>query len=163
MRSVALAWTVLLCGCTARVTAVPESLPLSVPAPRFIGPGRLVPDLQSSSIPAKFVQNGVTLHLSGGLRIAIDANGKVERGSEQFAGAVDAEELPSRLGGGFVFFQSDGLKTELWRAEHWTGALRPLARLSRPTLEVIVGFDRLYLRGRYNDLVGLAPDLCRRA
>ena len=104
-----------------------------------------------------FRRDGVTLHMTAGLRVVRNANGDVALASERFNGAVEASELPSRLGGGFVFYQSNGLATKVWRADDWTGTLVPLAGLSRHTVELVVGFDRLYLRGIYNDIVALDP------
>jgi hypothetical protein len=160
MRSVAVALALVLFGCVGHEASAPQQATLArgITPQRSLGSGTLVPELDEAMTPPKFRRDGAALHLTGGLRIAVHADRSTERALERFAGGVEAVELPSRMGGGFAFFQSDALGTKVWRAARWTGALTPLGSVSRATVELVVGFDRLYLRGRYNDLVALDPE-----
>ncbi len=81
-----------------------------------------------------------------GTRWVDHRDGRTERGRQVFQeDDVKAIELPSRLGGGFLFYVTSGSGTLLWRAETWTSDLQPLGRVDPPVSEIIGGFDRLYL------------------
>jgi hypothetical protein len=136
----------------APASALGAKLPL-------IKPGALIPEIDEHVWPPRFRDNGASLYLLGGLRVALHANGRTEVAAERFGhGVIEVIELPERLGGGYVFYSSDGRGTKLWRADTWTSTLRPLAALTRATDEIIIGFDRLYLRGHYNGLVAIDPE-----
>src|SRR5205807_1131554 len=83
--------------------------------------GQLVPEIDDAAWQPRFRQRGVALYLLGGLRVAGHDDGRIERAQDRFgAGAIDVIELPERLGGGYLFYLSDGRTTKLWRADGWT-------------------------------------------
>ena len=61
--------------------------------------------------------------------------------------------LPIRLGGGFLF----GIGPRLWRATTWLGRADGLFTSSAPVAEILIGLDRVYLRGARGSLLGLDP------
>jgi hypothetical protein len=160
MRGSFLVLALLASGCASRPASsspAPRGPASSVAgAPKAIASGELSPALDESTQAPRFRRAGAALYLSGRLRVAVHESGLVERGRELFpAGVVEVVDLPTRLGGGFVFYQSGPRGTMLWRARSWTGPLTPLATLGRTVTDVVPGFDRLYLRGRYNSLLAL--------
>lgn len=133
-----------------------------VALPRVVPVARLVPDLEDD---AEVVAREATRahQLVGRLRITTDDDGGLQRASELLpVGRVIAQELPSRLGGGYVFLAVGGRGTELWRSREWLGPLEPLASLGSVASQespLVAGFDRLYVRLRgNNELVGLDPE-----
>ncbi len=130
-----------------------ESAALSV---KMLEPARLVPELDTDHLAAWFSEPGVERHLVGGMRVVLHDDGAVERASERFpSGNIQALPLPERLGGGFLFHQSDSRGTKIWRAESWTGKLTPLASLSSSSQEIVAGFDRIFVRYRSNAMLAL--------
>ena len=122
----------------------------------LVTPARLVPDIDADEVAPGFVEAGARLYLLGGVRARVLDDGRVERAVERFgSAAVTAQALPERLLGGWLFHVSDSRGTRLWRADTFTGSLRPLAAIARPSEEIIAGFDRLYLRGRLNSIVAI--------
>lgn len=112
-----------------------------------VTPSRLVPEVSVVSIAPPGGSGASERMLVAGLRILVHDDGTVERADARFApGQVYSVELPSRLGGGFLFYQADSQGTKLWRADGWTEPVRPLAQLATNAQEVLVGFDRVYLR-----------------
>jgi hypothetical protein len=81
-----------------------------------------------------------------GTRWVDHPDGSTERSRQVFAeDDVKSLALPPQLGSGFLFYVTAGSATLLWRAEAWTGELRPLGRVEPPASDIIAGFDRLYL------------------
>jgi hypothetical protein len=125
----------------------------------MITPSRLVPELDTKEIDPWYREEGLDKLLVAGLRIVAYEDGRIDRADERFPnGAVQAVPLPERLGGGYVFYQSDGQGTRLWRAESWTGRLTALSNVDPTVAEVLPGFDRLYLRTRQNTVFALSAD-----
>lgn len=155
------------CGAASAPSAGPPagarpSTSQHVALPRVVPSARLVPDLEDD---AEIVAREATRahQLVGRLRITTDDDGGLRRASELLpVGRVIAQELPSRLGGGYVFLAVGGRGTELWRSREWLGPLEPLASLGSVASQespLVAGFDRLYVRLRgNNELVGLDPE-----
>jgi hypothetical protein len=81
-----------------------------------------------------------------GTRWVDHPDGSTARSRQVFAeDDVKALALPAHLGSGFLFYVTVGSATLLWRADTWTGELRPLGRVEPPASEIVAGFDRLYL------------------
>jgi len=163
MRRSSLVLALLASGCApSTAPTLPPAVapaPAVLDAPRSLASGELFPLLDESTIAPRFRRAGAALYLVGRLRVSVHEGGLVERGRELFpAGAVEVVELPDRLGGGFVFYQSGPRGTMLWRARSWAGPLVPLATLGRTVVDVVPGFDRLYLRGRYNSVLALEAE-----
>ena len=83
------------------------------------------------------------------MRLVVREDGSIQRAAELIGTSdqpIPSLELPSRLGGGFLFYVSSGSAqhgagTQLYRAHSWLGALQPLVQLSVFVSEVIPGFD----------------------
>lgn len=126
---------------TPAVKARPPSL---TARPDFEG-WMLAPDAPAGS-DVRTTPDGRRLFILRGIRWIDHPDGAIERSREVFQEEdVKAVELPPRLGGGFAFYVTSGSVTLLWRAQTWTGDLRPLARIDPPVNELESGFDRLYL------------------
>ncbi|HEX4337178.1 MAG TPA: hypothetical protein VH062_14770 [Polyangiaceae bacterium] len=94
-----------------------------------------------------------------GLRLVEHPDGRLERADQLIPdGPLGALALPSRLGGGFVFYSVADESTRLYRAPTWTGKLVPLVRLPFEVAEIRAGLDRLYaLSTRTRAVVGIDP------
>ncbi len=147
------------CGGVSTTPGAPAAAVSDGKGVAMVTPSRLVPEIDERNISPWMVEPGRTRHLLSGLRIVVHEDGLVERADERFPnGLVEAVPLPERLGGGFLFYQSDSQGTRLWRADSWTGKLRPLSYIGPSTTEVVPGFDRLYLRTRTNKLLAMSAD-----
>lgn len=88
-----------------------------------------------------------------GVRTSRAVDGAVLVAKERFesGGTPRGVPVPSMLGGGYLFFQPIGSSgsagTALYRAEEWTGKLRPLGTVPFVVSAVTPGFDRFYLLG----------------
>ncbi len=112
----------------------------------FVTPSRLVPDLLDGR-GTTLTRGGERLVLADRMRIVERVDGTVSRARELFPpGGVRATELPSRLGGGFLFTATSSAGTDVWRAPSWTGDLVPITQISSIADDVVVGLDRIYLR-----------------
>ena len=97
---------------------------------------------------------GVRRILRDRMRFSVRDDGAIERADELIGTSdqpITVVDLPTRLGGGFVFAAAHGSSksgagTLLYRADTWLGPLRPLAEIGVFVAEMIPGFDRLYLR-----------------
>lgn len=159
-------WAALLdlgtAGCGSADPAAPRAPAAARPAGRSGGVplprARIVLDAPS---PATEVAEraGVRLHLDGRARIAVFADGRVERGRALLPrGQARAVELPARLGGGWVFAVVGSTGSQVFRAPGWTAELEPLvstASVVDVDEPIVAGFDRLYVRIKSQNL--LAP------
>ena len=112
-----------------------------------LGP-RLFPPLESSVTTSAGVErDGSEQLISYGLRVLSRPSGALELAREYLPAARSAQslELPSRLGGGFLFYVLSSNATLFFRAPTFTGDLEPFARLDFEADQVIAGFDRLYV------------------
>ncbi len=90
--------------------------------------------------------------IKSGLRVETTEKGvKVSRRRFPSGGEPHGLEIPEHLGGGFLFYQSLAAGgagvTAIYRAQDWTGPLRPLSRIPFPIERVSPGFDRFYVFG----------------
>src|SRR5260221_3950007 len=91
------------------------------------------------------------------IRLIAREDGSMDRASELLPEGTSTVDLPTRLGGGFLFV-GRGSGTPLWRATSWLAKLEPLIQLSGDAREVVAGFDRIYLRlTGSNRIVALDP------
>lgn len=150
-------------GCAPRPRAVSAvSAAADSKAPAFVVAGELLPVIDESVSPLQHREEAASTYLVARLRASVREDGVVQRSAERFPpGPVESKRLPPRLGGGYLFHQSSGKGTRFWRADSWTGPLRPVGTVPRSAQEVVVGFDRIYLRGRYNQLVAIDVDAGR--
>ncbi len=85
------------------------------------------------------------------MRMVARDDGGIERASELLPrGSVSAVALPSRLGGGYLFYANTGIGAQIWRASDWLAKLKPLVQLGAVVDAVVPGFDRLYVRYQSN-------------
>src|SRR5690606_36644719 len=127
------------CGAGAPEPKTPPAPKASQPKKRvtMITPSRLVPEVDTKSLGPWFIEPGLSKYVLGGLRIVVRDDGGVERANQRFpAGLIQPLPLPDRLGGGYLFYQSDSQGTRIWRAPGWTDDLEPLATLG-PAVEQI--------------------------
>ena len=151
-----------LCSLVAGWLACAAPTPLAVPAAAkgaatktvsMLTPSRLVPELDVRDVEPQFSEEGVDKILIAGLRILAFDDGRIERAEQRFpVGVVESVPLPERLGGGYLFYQTDSQGTRVWRAPSWTGRLTGLLNVDPTTAEVVPGFDRVYLRESDNDV-----------
>ncbi|WP_437818968.1 hypothetical protein [Sorangium sp. So ce1078] len=112
----------------------------------MVTPSLLLPDLVG--------ERGVVASEAGTKRVLIDRmrliahdDGSLERAADLLpSGQVTALKLPTRLGGGHLFYASNRGSAQLWRAQTWLAPLEPLIQLPSEANEIIAGFDRLYAR-----------------
>jgi hypothetical protein len=112
---------------------------------------RLFPPLDGSeTLSAGEERDGSQRLIAYGLRVLARPNGALELSREYLPAArtVQSVELPSRLGGGFLFYVLSSSATLFFRAKTFTADLEPFARLEFEADQVVVGFDRLYVLGR---------------
>jgi len=112
---------------------------------------RLFPPLDGSdTLVAGEERDGSKRLVSYGLRVLARPDGAVELAREYLPAArtVQSLELPSRLGGGFLFYVLSSSATLFFRAKSFTAELEPFARLEFEADQVIAGFDRLYVLAR---------------
>lgn len=124
----------------------------------MLTPSRLLPELDAGEVEPQFREEGVDKILLSGLRILAYDDGRIDRAEQRFPpGVVEAVPLPERLGGGYLFYQTDSQGTRMWRASSWTGRLTGLLNVDPSTAEIVPGFDRVYLRESDNDVWALDP------
>ncbi|HEY3665789.1 MAG TPA: hypothetical protein VGL19_07315, partial [Polyangiaceae bacterium] len=145
-------------GCADRgalplTPAVPVRAPVvlvaALPKPVESDPGpRLFPPLEGSATSTVGQERDGSVRLiSYGLRVLSRPSGALEQADEYLPAARGAQalELPSRLGGGFLFFVLSSNATLFFRSPTFTGPLEPFARLDFEADQVVAGFDRLYV------------------
>ena len=127
----------------------PVVLTAALPKATADEPGpRLFPPLEgSATLSIGQERDGSERLISYGLRVLSRPDGAVEQADEYLPAARGAQslELPSRLGGGFLFFVLSSNATLFFRASTFTGDLEPFARLDFEADQVVAGFDRLYV------------------
>ncbi len=130
--------------------ATSATLPIDEPGPR------LFPPLEGPAVSVVGEdKDGSKRIVSYGLRVLSRPNGALELASEYLptARSVRSIELPTRLGGGFLFYVQSSSVTLFFRARSFTGDLEPFARLDFEAEQVIAGFDRLYVLARHPDRI----------
>src|SRR6185295_9794833 len=91
----------------------------------FVTPSRLLPDLVGDR-GVVGVEDGHRRVLVDRMRLIAHEDGTLERAAELLPpGKVDSVPLPTRLGGGYLFFATSGAGTQIWRAPGWLGKLNP--------------------------------------
>jgi hypothetical protein len=139
-------------GVAARPAAVSAHAEPPTP-PDLLGP-RLFPPLDGSeTLVAGQERDGSQRLVAYGLRVLSRPTGALELSREYLPAArtVQSLELPTRLGGGFLFYVLSSSATLFFRAKTFTADLEPFARLDFEADQVVVGFDRLYVLGRRPD------------
>ena len=124
------------------LSAAPPKAATDEPGPR------LFPPLEgSATLTIGQERDGSERLISYGLRVLSRPDGAIEQADEYLPAARGAQslELPSRLGGGFLFFVLSSNATLFFRAATFTGELEPFARLDFEADQVVAGFDRLYV------------------
>ncbi|MEO6603714.1 MAG: hypothetical protein ABIQ16_27770, partial [Polyangiaceae bacterium] len=115
---------------------------------------RLFPPLEgSSTLSAGEERDGSERLIAYGLRVVSRPGGAVELANQYLPASrsVHTLELPSRLGGGFLFYVLASSTTLFFRSQTFTGQLEPFARLDFEAEQVTAGFDRLYVSSRHPD------------
>ena len=115
---------------------------------------RLFPPLEgSATFSAGKERDGSERLIAYGLRVLSRPGGALELSDEYLPAArsVQSLELPSRLGGGYLFYVLASGTTLFFRSQTFTGALEPFARLDFEAEQVTAGFDRLYVSSRRPD------------
>lgn len=163
--SVALASTALFaaCGSPMANSGGPVSPPTKAVVQRvsFISPSELLPDLDDSAAPLGIDADGTKRFLTMRMRITESPGGAIRKAPGLLpAGRTSLRsiELPSRLGGGFLFVGATSSRTQVWRAKDWLAPLEPLVQLNKSYDDVVVGFDRIYLASQRSNTNTLAID-----
>lgn len=129
--------------------------------PRPVTPARVIPPTDRSDLLAEaYESDGSRRFVTQRLRIVERPNGALEAATDFFppARGITATELPSRLGGGFLFVLNNGGSALLYYASSFTGKLSPVARVDSEVERIVPGFDRLYLLRRSSaEWVALDP------
>ncbi len=115
---------------------------------------RLFPPLEGSATSgAGEERDGSQRVIAYGLRVLSRPDGALELADQYLPAArsVQSLELPTRLGGGYLFSVLASGTTLLFRSPSFTGALEPFARLDFEAEQVTAGFDRLYVSARRPD------------
>lgn len=158
----------LLAGCAGRGGDVraPEDGKKPAAAKKrevaFVSPAQVfvLPELSTPTFVSKQPDSSKRMIVSG-MRVVDHFDGTLQRGQEVFPGSqnVQAAELPQRLGGGFLFYSADKGSTSFWRSKTWAGKLESFANVDMDVVQVVAGFDRIYLTDRRSiDIVALDPD-----
>lgn len=159
----------LCSGCSGRLAAPASSQPAAPAHPAaqppritFVSPSILLPDVPSNAETAGLEPDGSRRVVLAQMRILERPDGAIERAPSLLPGSVArmlSLELPSRLGGGFLFVASSESSAQLWRAPTWLAPLEPLLSTSQGVHGLLAGFDRVYLRhGRIGAIYGIDPD-----
>jgi hypothetical protein len=147
-------------GCSARAHPAPGvpaaaasgTAPPSARLP-FVTPSLLIPDIVADAAVTGHEPDGSRRAIVAQIRVVEHRDGSLERASSLLPSSQTRLlpiELPSRLGGGFVFIASGDSSAQIWRADSWLAPLEPLASTTQPVYETLVGFDRLYVRHARN-------------
>lgn len=113
-----------------------------------VRPSQLLPDLDATAIHRGVDPDGTRRFLTMRMRVLERPDGSIRKAPGLLPGgrtSLQSLEMPSRLGGGYLFFGTTSSRTQLWRAKDWLAPLEPLVRLNKRYDQVVAGFDRLYL------------------
>ncbi|MEZ4226013.1 MAG: hypothetical protein R3B13_34010 [Polyangiaceae bacterium] len=166
LANVALLVTLVGCGGARHVVAgadgAKDGRTKSKWVTEVVSPARVfvLPELAAASYSERQPDNSTRLIVAG-MRVVDHFDGILERAEELFPGsrAVQAMELPGRLGGGFLFYSNTSGSSLVWKAKTWTGKLEPFANVDMDVESIVPGFDRLYLMDRRSvDVVALDPE-----
>lgn len=163
------------CACTGggtaqplRATATESQRPTELAVKPGVTAGRsdsgpvLIPPLEGAGTSsAGQERDGSQRLVSHGLRVLRHPSGALELARDYLPAArsVQSLELPSRLGGGFLFSVFAASATLFYRAQSFTADLEPFARLDFQADLVTAGFDRLYVLARRPErIVALDPE-----
>ena len=132
--------------------------------PRFVPALRVLPDVDDvRTIPMVEARAVVTERsIVGRMRVELQPGGKLARADEIFPiGRVFAENVPRRLGGGFLFLVITAMGSQLFRSDTWLGTLQPLTTIGQAPDQdrpLVMGFDRVFVRLRSSgDLYPINP------
>ncbi|MGC4090237.1 MAG: hypothetical protein QM756_20630 [Polyangiaceae bacterium] len=135
-------------GCAARPSAPASPLKAasSAASPDLASPYRFLAVQRGPDRVQRLADGGVGALVSredGGMhREVVHVDGSVERSrthsSDMLLGGVP---VPARMGGGFLFWNSDAL----FRAPSWIGELTPITRLATNAIGVEFGYDFVLL------------------
>jgi hypothetical protein len=115
--------------------------------PTVLG-ARLLPELIDDEKSFGLEPGGGVRGVASGVRVVSLANGAVLAAEDRLPQPPTITVgLPDRLGGGFLFVIAAPGSTVVWRAERWLSRAVPLFGSSTPINEIVVGLDRIYLRG----------------
>ena len=126
-----------------------------------VTPARIVALPDASASLVEHDPDGSTRFISRGMRVLAQPDGSVERSRQTFptGKTVKALRLPSRLGGGFLFYATGASSTHLWKSSSWTDTLTPFANVDFDVERIIDGFNRIYLQDQRSfDVVALDPE-----
>ncbi len=131
-------------GAAVRAVAV-AGANKAAPAPRLFPPTH-----GAGTTEAGVEHDGSRRVLAFGLRVVEHPDGSLDVGDELLPAARGAKflELPTRLGGGFLFWIISSSGTLIYRSRTWTAALEPLAQLDFEVERLVPGFDRLLILPR---------------
>jgi hypothetical protein len=128
----------------------------SVAAPRdpTVRPSRLLPEsLESAARWGRDAAGGERATVVG-LRVLAFPSGAMVAAPDRLPSAPTAVvTVPDRMGGGFLLAQG----TQLWRASSWLAAASPVFASSTQIAQVLVGLDRVYVRGSRGGLTAIDP------
>lgn len=96
--------------------------------------------------PVEIASDGARRLLLDGVRIEQSPTGALRQSDDFLPAPAQTRTIPAWLGGGYLFFTQVERESWVWRADSWTSPLRGLVRLRATLLDVVAGFDRLYLR-----------------
>ncbi len=109
---------------------------------------RLLPELIDDEKTFGLEPGGGVRGVASGVRVVSLANGAVLAAEDRLPQPPSITiGLPDRLGGGFLFVIAAPGNAVVWRAERWLSRAAPLFGSSTPISEIVVGLDRIYLRG----------------
>lgn len=148
----------LLSSCTQKPPHAPEArrpaaVSVAAPAKATHAEPRLFPPTRGNGVTeAGQEHDGARRLLAFGLRVIERNDGSLEVGDELLPAARSARflELPSRLGGGFLFWIVSSSGTLLYRSASWTSRLEPFAQLDFEVDRLVPGFDRLFVLPRHD-------------
>jgi hypothetical protein len=155
MRTVAPALLLVSLVAAGCASAPPARLPAAPPAgvprlpPEFLRPARVLPDIPASMRPISIAPDGSRHFLLMNMRLTERPDGTLSRAQELLPSGQSkllSIELPSRLGGGFLFAATSSANTQVWRADDWLAKLQPLLRFPQTITDLIPAFDRVYVR-----------------
>ncbi|MBX3233825.1 MAG: hypothetical protein KIT84_08840 [Labilithrix sp.] len=124
---------------------------------------RLIPESVDETTTYGAEAGGGMRVITAGLRVVSSPNGALVAAEDRLQPAPSLTvNLPERLGGGFLFV----LGTQIWRADRWLAAAKPIYNATQGIQAIIPGLDRVYVRspsvttaidGRTGQVLDLGP------